>query len=116
MDTNEQIEQQLDKYFMNIFNMVRGGITDSSIRLTADFYEVPQWIVMRIAHDLRTLTPEQEDRYQTVLEQLTQVEGKGACSSCGSSRDACDARIMKHPRRCCPACKESGPALNHEDK
>lgn len=59
--------QQLDKHLVRIVNMCRNGITDDEIRITADFCGVPQWLVMRVAHDLRTLTPEQETMYQQSL-------------------------------------------------
>lgn len=59
--------QQLDKHLVRIVNTCRNGITDDEIRITADFCGVPQWLVMRIAHDLHTLTPEQETMYQQSL-------------------------------------------------
>lgn len=71
--TNDYIERQLDIHLVRIVNMCRGGITDNDIRLTADFCQVPQWLVMRIAHDLGALTPEQETLYQQSLLRLERV-------------------------------------------
>lgn len=42
-------------------------------------------------------------------------KGQGPCKNCGSSREACDARITKYPKRCCDTCKQNGPALTHKD-
>lgn len=43
------------------------------------------------------------------------MKHRGACRHCGSTREQCDKRLMVYPKRCCTACKESGPALNHDD-
>lgn len=43
-------------------------------------------------------------------------DGQGHCKNCGSSREACDARVTKYPKRCCDTCKENGPALTHSDE
>ena len=71
---SDRIEQQLDTHFMRIVNMCRDGITDDEIRITAGFCQLPEWVIMRIAHDLRKLTPEQEVRYQTLLEHISAQE------------------------------------------
>lgn len=64
------VDTNLDLHFMRIFNMVRDGATDDEIRMTAQFCGVPEWLVLRIGHDIRSLTPEQEARYQGHLKTL----------------------------------------------
>lgn len=108
--------QQLDTHLVRIVNMCRNGITDNEIRVTADFCGVPQWLVMRVAHDLGTLTVQQETRYQQARARIERIKTTGDCTQCGSTRDACDERLFKHPKRCCPACKEQGPIRMHEEK
>lgn len=69
--------QQLDRHLVRIVNMCRNGITDNEIRITADFCGVPQWLVMRVAHDLGTLTVPQETRYQQALARIERVPQEG---------------------------------------
>ena len=74
MPDNDKIARQLDLHLVRIVNMCRNGITDNEIRITADFCQLPQWMIMRLAHDLRQLTPEQEDRYQGYLDKLKEQD------------------------------------------
>ena len=110
-----EIEARLGRHFMRIVNMCRNGITDDEIRITAEFCELPQWIVMRVARDMGQLTPEQDKRYQGIISRLTERKQKlGACRGCGANIESCDARLMVYPKRCCPDCKDRGPAICHK--
>lgn len=42
------------------------------------------------------------------------LDAEGPCTGCGTSRERCDDRVLKYPKRCCPSCKARGPVVMHE--
>lgn len=74
--------------------------------------DLPTYTVMDFSENLH-LAFALPNRAERIFTPLKHAAGAGVCGWCGASRAACDARLLTYPKRCCPICKDNGPARTH---